>query len=495
MGKRRGSERVRSCRRRAGRALVIAAMSAALFQIGGSVATAQPLMGRSTTATGGVTRVWTHGRWVSVDPTARMGVLHTPEWLAAHPVASSATNNIPYQGGLIMSGSPRVYLVYWGSQWGTQGSSGGYFTYSGDPSGMAPVQQAFFAGLGTNSEAWSGVMTQYCEGVSMNATSCPSATLHVGYPTGGTVLAGVWEDTSTSAPAAATKAQLAAEAVVAATHFGNTTTSSNANAQYVIVSPTGTNPDHYKAGGFCSWHSGTSSVDGQVAFTNMPYIPDAGTTCYKDAVNSTTGTLDGVTIVGGHEYAETITDPFAPQAWIDPSDSVASGGTGGENGDKCAIGLGYPGGNVTFTTGTFAVQKTWSNDANGGSGGCLLTHATVVGSGPPYPVSLVQALGGYYKVSKGYKLYHHGAKVFDTAASSPNLSGDQLKVTWQQNRSGSWHTLVNQPFPVAPDGTVGISLKTKPLPIGSKYRLHWSFAGDSNFNKATSSWAYFEVTS
>jgi len=36
----------------------------------------------------------------------------------------------------------------------------GYATLSGDPNGIAPDLQAFFTGLGTGGELWSGVMTQ-----------------------------------------------------------------------------------------------------------------------------------------------------------------------------------------------------------------------------------------------------------------------------------------------------------------------------------------------
>ena len=66
------------------------------------------------------------------------------------------------------------------------------------------------------------------------------------------------------------------------------------------------------------------------------------------------GLLDGVTIIAGHEYAETVTDPFVDQtgyyAWFDKD--------GAENGDKCAWKAQY---NAHFSTGTFAVQSTWSN--------------------------------------------------------------------------------------------------------------------------------------
>jgi serine protease len=87
------------------------------------------------------------------------------------------------------------------------------------------------------------------------------------------------------------------------------------------------------------------------------------------------GTLDGVTIVEGHEYAETITDQFPAGGWLDSS--------GEENGDKCAwisSGQGRSQ-NIALTTGSFAVQSTWANDFNSGSGGCEVSHAIVTNGG------------------------------------------------------------------------------------------------------------------
>lgn len=308
---------------------------------------------------------------------------------AATQVAAASANNLTYQGSNtgagVQTGAEKVYLVFWGSQWGTQGANGsGYATFSGDSAGVAPDLQAFFTGLGTGGETWSGVMTQYCNGVASGAQTCPTSnTQHVGYPTGG-ALAGVWEDTSAAAPSAASGHAIGAEAVRAATHFGNTTQASNANAQYVIVSPHGTDPDSYQSGGFCAWHDYTadstldgggavSSPDGTLAFTNLPYIPDAGASCGQGFVNNP-GTLDGVTIVEGHEYAETATDVWPAGGWVDSS--------GAENGDKCAwISSGQGASqNISLTTGTFAVQSTWANDYNGGSGGCEVSHA-IVGNG------------------------------------------------------------------------------------------------------------------
>jgi len=314
-------------------------------------------------------------------------------WDRNHPRNASA-NDLNYGGGIdgigVTTGPERVYMVFYGSQWGTQGTnSNGDVTLSGDPSGQAPYQQELYKGLGTGGELWSGVMTQYCDGVAVNAQSCPASnTHHVAYPAApGGVLAGVWVDENTASPNQATGHQLGVEAVNAAAHFGNTTAASNRTAQYIIVSPRGTHPDGYNtpSGQFCAWHDwngdttlsggAVTSPYGDIAFTNSPYITDMGASCGQDFVNSN-GTLDGVSIVNGHEYAETITDQNPPGGWTDSS--------GAENGDKCAwITPGTPGGSFDLTDGhgTFAMQTTWANDGSGGAGTCEASHAIVTNPG------------------------------------------------------------------------------------------------------------------
>lgn len=71
--------------------------------------------------------------------------------------------------------------------------------------------------------------TQYCEGVSAGAQTCPATAPHVAYPHGG-ALAGVGVDESAASPAQANGAQLAQEAIDAAAHFGNTTAADNRDA-------------------------------------------------------------------------------------------------------------------------------------------------------------------------------------------------------------------------------------------------------------------------
>lgn len=366
----------RGLKQRTARARRVRRLTAALAAVGATVVlmTGAEAAPAPTGAAAVVGHPYRHGLVPMVTPGA---VSH------GTVMAACSANCLHYRGGVsgvgVTTGKEKVYLVFWGSQWGTQGTNtNGYATFTGDPQSVAPDLQAFLKGLGTGGELWSGVMTQYCQGAAIGATTCTTAKPHVAYPTGG-ALAGLWEDTSVASPAQSTGHQLAVEAEHAAKHFGNTTTTLNRDAQYVIVSPTGTNPDNYQNLGFCAWHdySGDSTLDGGgratgplLAFTNLPYIPDAGANCGAGFVNPGNN-LDGVTIVEGHEYAETITDQFPAGGW--------TANNGEENGDLCAwltTGLGRAQ-DITLTTGVFAVQGTWSNRANKGAGGCAIKNAIV----------------------------------------------------------------------------------------------------------------------
>jgi hypothetical protein len=105
-------------------------------------------------------------------------------------------------------------------------------------------------------------------------------------------------------------------------------------------------------------------------------MPDAGpNNCGNDSVNPTPGgDNDGWSIIGGAEYADTITDPFG-NGWFDPS----VGASGGEIGDKCMkVSTGSPGGpfDLGLESGSFAVESLWSNASfSGGANGCVETGA------------------------------------------------------------------------------------------------------------------------
>ena len=276
----------------------------------------------------------------------------------ATATAANPGNDMVYGGGTgsgNVSTAPAVYLVFWGNTWSQT-----------DP--YATYLQNFLKGLYGPGDDWSSVSQQYCEGVAAGEVSCPSTAPHVGGPNGA-LLKGVWFDTSLATPVTAgvlnipSVDQMGAEAVRAAAHFGNTAAGSNTNTQYVVALPSlFVTPGE---GYYCAYHSSVSSNYGAVAYTNLPYLTDMPS-CGANMVNAN-GTYDGVSIVEGHEYMETITDMRPRTGWADTG--------GGENGDKCAWISSGQGAmdNLHLSTGTFAVQSTWSNSFNNGDGGCV-TH-------------------------------------------------------------------------------------------------------------------------
>jgi serine protease len=256
--------------------------------------------------------------------------------------ARPSRNNLYYHGGVGGIGvetAPRVYLVLWGSGW------------SSDPSGESGILQSFLGKAGGSN--WLNSVTQYCQGIANGSASCGSSG-HAGNPN--PVLYGSWSDAST-APTSPSQSQLAAEAVRAASHFGNTSSSSNASSQYVIATATGHNASGFGTS-YCAWHSSTSSSYGNIAYTNLPYITDAGASC--GAGFNGLGPKAGITIVEGHEMAETITDQFPNGGWLDRN--------GGENGDKCAWTSGTS--NQSLNGTSFPVQPLWSN----ASSSCVVSY-------------------------------------------------------------------------------------------------------------------------
>jgi len=270
----------------------------------------------------------------------------------------ATSRNLSYHGGtsdgaagrIGVETAPKVYVVFWGSQWTNH-----------DPSGEAAILQNFLKGVGGSS--WLESVTQYCQGVASGTVFCGGAGTPAGNPKG--IFVAAWYDNATAAPAHPGQSQFASEAVRAAAHFGNTTASRNASTQYVIATASGNN-----SGGFgsqyCAYHSATGSTYGDIAYTNLPYITDAGASC--GANFNGLGSHAGITIVEGHELAETITDQFPSSGWLDSS--------GSENGDKCAwISSGQgKASNLSLATGTFAVQSLWSNAFNNDAGGCVLSY-------------------------------------------------------------------------------------------------------------------------
>ena len=280
----------------------------------------------------------------------------------AQVTAVDQSQDIHYAGGASVPGSvattPELYLVFWGSQWSKSDPAAAYLT-------------SFFKGLYGPGDDWTSVASQYCEGVPAGTIACPAGATHVGPPSGALVK-GVWfDDTQLAVPVTPVVNvpeldQMAQEAVRAAAHFGNTAPASNTEAIYLIALPSkflATGEGYY-----CGYHRSISSAYGDIAYINLPYVSDLGAGCYANAVNAN-GPYDGFSIIGGHEYLEAVTDMRPLDGWVDAQ--------GSENADKCqgiTSGQGAMA-DLTLSTGTFAVQSTWSNAFNNGAGGCVLHNS------------------------------------------------------------------------------------------------------------------------
>jgi hypothetical protein len=252
--------------------------------------------------------------------------------------------NVSYHGGPVVH-SPRVYLVFWGPKWKTSGADYKYIT-------------SFYRGLGTSKDNWSRITTQYGD--------------HKGHPKfSGSVLARIYMD-RVKPPKTVSIDTLANLAVGVANRFKV----NRANSEIVILAQSGTcyTASNLFAGScgtfhsnglYCGWHAATSNG---VLVTNVPYQPDAGRACGVDWLKSGgNNRYEGFSVVGGHEFAETITDPKPESGWIDLNDVNISGG---EIADKCAwggepFGLNLPKGFLSLPTGKFAVQSLWSNKQHG----------------------------------------------------------------------------------------------------------------------------------
>jgi serine protease len=283
-------------------------------------------------------------------PQARQNTTHYMGIFHGHKLSAvrAAGTDLVYQGGAVET-TPVIYISWWGSQWNTGFSTGGYSsakaqTYITD----------FFNNVGGSS--WDNITTQYCQGIAAGSTSCGSGGTHITNPAG--QLKGTWVDT-TSVPTRPTQSQIQSAATRLMNHFGGY----NANATYFVFTPHGHSMSGFGTS-WCAWHDEPTSGT-QMAYAYMPYIPDAGASCGMNFVNGSNdsyghGYFDGFSIVGGHEYAEATTDTHPERTSTNFGWITNTGSTGEEIGDLCAWASNSS--DITLANGNFyATQPLWSN--------------------------------------------------------------------------------------------------------------------------------------
>jgi serine protease len=316
----------------------------------------------------------------------------------APPAGEPWPGNMAYFGGHVQV-TPKIYLIFYG--WGDKGAFSTCATRPKndpvpcDPDGAGLRMQNFVKQLGGT--AWAGSQTQYYE---VNTDSA-GHTFQTYIQNPVNQLKGVWYDNTSPIDPKMTYTEIAQEAARGVQHFG---VKDLLNSQFIVAQPKNFSDPAAQSAGYCAWHDYTepgiengiyNGITPYISFTNMPYILNQGTSCGQNSVNAgAAGTLDGESIVLGHEIEETVTDPGAE----DPGPNGASLGAWYdmnqyENGDKCAwvgadpvwllTGSGpepvpnVPGSIGTITGDlngkpgqTFPVQALWSNNAAGGAGYC-----------------------------------------------------------------------------------------------------------------------------
>jgi serine protease len=214
-----------------------------------------------------------------------------PHYMAT--VQQAKTGNKPlitlvYSNGPVLV-APKMYLILWG-----------YGTY-GDPNKVGKLLKSYAKNIGGS--AYNNIYTQYYMKSGTTTTYITNPAKQLG---------GIWKDNTNAVPAHPTDAQVVAEAVAGVAHFGY-----DPNGSYVVATPTGHSSSGFGTS-YCAYHGATSSNGKLVSYTNLPYMPDAGGNCGASIISPPSdeaGANEGVTIVEGHEYAESVTDPNPPSGW------------------------------------------------------------------------------------------------------------------------------------------------------------------------------------
>ncbi len=224
---------------------------------------------------------------------AQVGATRVLRYIAtrsfAHAVrgSTSGVGILTYFNGPVLL-EPKAYLILWG-----------YKKY-GDPDKVAPLLKAYFKAVGGSSH--DNIYTQYYDIVG-------GKTNYITNPKG--QFGGAWFDTN-PVPQNPTDAQVAQEALNGVTKFGY-----DVNASYIVATPHGRNSQGFGTQ-FCGYHSSVQQGSELVAYTNLPYMPDAGAQCGADYIappKDERAKDEGVTIIGGGLYGASITDPNPGTGW------------------------------------------------------------------------------------------------------------------------------------------------------------------------------------
>jgi hypothetical protein len=341
----------------------------------------------------------------------------------------AAQNAMTYQGGPVLH-SPSVYLWFWGQDWNTGAYAGSY---------NAVVN--FYSEAGGS--AWAAIMQQYCSGASVDSSSCPGGAGFIGNPSPIFSPGHAYVDTGVAVPSQPSQTDIEEAVTRAATHFGYLT-----DAVYMVYTPSGRSEPGFTALQYCAFHSAVQIGVGVYPYAYMPYLPDAGRSCGANVVRDP---LDGWSIIGGHEYAEAVTDPFpgtdgygaSTYGWYDNS---ASNGQG-EIGDKCSWSFASPA-LVTMNGSQWPVQPLFSNRALAsgvnpcvfGAADCNLSALNSSLASPQAPNTPVAFTGVATCVNGASSLYSYWVHPPSGSWSMVQDFGPSSVYNWPGGQTLGWWT-------------------------------------------------------
>ncbi len=229
-------------------------------------------------------------------------VIHRPHYATTRDMTNVHVQPnffVSYHDGPVLV-APKMYVVFWG-----------YVKY-GDPDRVKPLLVEYAKSMGGSTH--NNIYTQYYETVGKKKAYIGNAPRQYG---------GSWDDES-PVPKTPSDAQVAAEAVAGAKHFGF-----DPKGVYFVATPHNHSSLQFGSN-WCSYHNWATSKNKNVSYVNFPYMPDAGTNCGVNFITppaDESGTDEGVTIMAGHEYGESVTDPQPFTGW---------NGVAGEIADPCS---------------------------------------------------------------------------------------------------------------------------------------------------------------
>lgn len=246
-------------------------------------------------------------------------------------------SKLVWYGGPVDHGGS-IEIVYWGSWWKSHGQA---------------VQQELrdiFERVGDS--GWAKILTQYCDS---NGPPQVSGNLYAYSVTD-----------PKNPPRAPSSAQLKAEAGKESPHhYGSVP------ASIIVVTPPGTVPAPDAAAGTCgqhTWFTSPSPSDFDMPLIDIPYGYIVKT--HGCGWNLKQGVAGALSVVAGHEWAESATDPYINSALAAGLGSgwATAGKHPEEVGDLCGplLLLGHFHQHVfqlKLRTGTFVMQQLWSNAA------------------------------------------------------------------------------------------------------------------------------------